>query len=149
AAEHLADDYLQVLVGNILALLGEYSEDFVHDVALRGFDALQAHQLMQIDGTVGQTLAGGHVIAVADDHLLEAGDLVADDGLFGRADSSLLVAEFNFAGNRRNERAGTVVVIGNDVADGDIRAGGNFGLAAVKFEFDGFGLVGSYLDDVL
>ena len=66
AAEHLADDDFKVLVGDVLALAGKDLQDFVHDVALSGFDALQAHQLVQVDRTVGQALAGYDFVAVFD-----------------------------------------------------------------------------------
>ena len=42
-AKHLADDYLEVLGGNVLTLAGEDVQNFVHDVALGFFDAAQPH----------------------------------------------------------------------------------------------------------
>ena len=65
-AEHLADDDFKVLVGNVLALGGKDPQDFVHDVALGGFNALQAHQVMQVDRTVGQALTGDDFVAIFD-----------------------------------------------------------------------------------
>ena len=63
---------------------GENLQDLVHDVALGSFDALQTHQVMQVDGAVGQALAGHNFLAVLYSELLEAGDFVAHDALLGR-----------------------------------------------------------------
>ena len=64
AARHLAHDQLDVLVVDRHALVAVDLLDLFDEVQLRLADALDLHQLLRVEGTVGDRIAGLDVLAV-------------------------------------------------------------------------------------
>ena len=66
-AGHLAHDELDVLVGDRHTLVAVDPLHFLDEVQLRFADALDLHDLLRIEGTIGERLAGLDVLTVGDD----------------------------------------------------------------------------------
>ena len=69
AAQHLADDHFDVLVGNLHALQTVNLLHFLHDVAGERFDALQAQDVVRIYRAVYNGFATVDHLAVVHQHL--------------------------------------------------------------------------------
>ena len=87
AARHLAHDQLDVLVVDRHALVAVHLLDLLDEVQLGLADALDLHQLLRVEGAVGDRVAGLDLVAVVDDragaereHDLVLVALVVDDG---------------------------------------------------------------------
>ena len=63
-AQHLLDDDLDVLVGDVHALLPVHAQDLAQEVVLHGLDAQDAQQVVGVDGALDKLLPGFDVLAV-------------------------------------------------------------------------------------
>ena len=87
AAGHLAHDQLDVLVADRHTLVAVHLLDLFDEVQLGLADALDLHDLLRVEGTVGDRVAGVDVLAVGDDRAAAGGQddrvllaLIVDDG---------------------------------------------------------------------
>ena len=88
-AEHLADDHLDVFVGDLHALEPIYALDFLEHVSLHPLDALDLQDVIGVDGAVGELVARLDHVPIPNPQLGAEGDqvlgglpfLVGDGGL--------------------------------------------------------------------
>ena len=87
AAGHLAHDQLDVLVADRHTLVAVHLLDLFDEVRLGLADALDLHDLLRVEGTVGDRLAGLDVLTIGDDGAAAGGQddrvlfaLIVDDG---------------------------------------------------------------------
>ena len=63
-AQHLADDDLDVLVGNVNALQAVNDLHFLEQIVLHALDAFDLQDVVRVDGAFGQLVAGLDQFAV-------------------------------------------------------------------------------------
>ncbi len=66
-AHHLADDDLEVLVMDVLALRAVHLLDLAQQIHLGGFASLDAQDAVRVERAFGQRLAGFHMVAFLDE----------------------------------------------------------------------------------